>query len=168
MLSLQRKHKKIWTFSNLLLCFSVRFVNVLYTLFSWPRLHIELKPWTGWLFNVSLDSKKVSILIKAILPTLPMLYLPFNLRPKTIHSHFWSLCMSPQTRASAVGIFSFLFCCYETKSNRIKYFQISLFLNAMLTSLWKTPTWGQRSEVRGQQHSECPSLFSDTGESVQP
>ena len=29
-------------------------------------------------FNVYLDSKRVSILIEAVLPTLPMLYLPFN------------------------------------------------------------------------------------------
>ena len=29
-------------------------------------------------FNVYLDSKRVSILVKAVLPALPMLYLPFN------------------------------------------------------------------------------------------
>ena len=29
-------------------------------------------------FHVYLDSKRVSILIEAVLPTLPMLYLPFN------------------------------------------------------------------------------------------
>ena len=29
-------------------------------------------------FNVYLDSKRVSILIEAVLPALPMLYLPFN------------------------------------------------------------------------------------------
>ena len=29
-------------------------------------------------FNVYLDSKRVSTLIEAVLPTLPMLYLPFN------------------------------------------------------------------------------------------
>ena len=29
-------------------------------------------------FNVYLDSKRVSILIDAVLSTLPMLYLPFN------------------------------------------------------------------------------------------
>ena len=29
-------------------------------------------------FNVYLDSKRVSVLIEAVLPTLPMLYLPFN------------------------------------------------------------------------------------------
>ena len=29
-------------------------------------------------FNVYLDSKRVSILIEAVLPTLPMLYLLFN------------------------------------------------------------------------------------------
>ena len=28
--------------------------------------------------HVYLDSKRVSILIEAVLPTLPMLYLPFN------------------------------------------------------------------------------------------
>ena len=31
-------------------------------------------------FNVYLDSKRVSILIEAVLPTLPMLYLWFNVR----------------------------------------------------------------------------------------
>ena len=29
-------------------------------------------------FNVHLDSKRVSILIEAVWPTLPMLYIPFN------------------------------------------------------------------------------------------
>ena len=29
-------------------------------------------------FNIYLDSKRVSILIEAVLPTLPMLYLSFN------------------------------------------------------------------------------------------
>ena len=33
---------------------------------------------TGWLFNVYLDTMRVSILIEAVLPTLSMLYLPFN------------------------------------------------------------------------------------------
>ena len=40
-------------------------------------------------FNVYLDSKRVSILIEAVLPTLPMLYLPFNvyLDLKSKHTH---------------------------------------------------------------------------------
>ena len=37
------------------------------------------KTFASWLFNLCLDSKKVSILIETVLPTLMMLYLPFKI-----------------------------------------------------------------------------------------
>ena len=40
--------------------------------------HVEQKLSHVVCLNVYLDSKRVSILIEAVLPTLPMLYLPFN------------------------------------------------------------------------------------------
>ena len=58
-------------------CFSKNF-EIFFTLFSWLGLCFELNLWQVCCLMYKPDSKRVSILIETVLPTLPMLYLPFN------------------------------------------------------------------------------------------